>query len=59
MDLLFKLPQKPSTLDLFSIPIAQQGNAFSSKLMTTDVRHRQDYGAIKLSASNITLNMWE
>ena len=59
MDPLFKLPQKPSILDLFSIPVAQQGNAFSSKLEATDVRHRQENGGFKITASSITLNVRE
>ena len=59
MDPLFTLPQKPSILDLYSVPIAQLGNAFSGKLMTKDVRLRQDYGVFKLTASNIILNMQE
>ena len=56
MDLLLKLPQKPSILDLYSVPIAQLGNKFSSKLMTIDIRHRHNYGIFKLTASNITSN---
>ena len=57
MDLLLKLPQKPSILDLYSIPIAWLGNKFLSKMMTLDVKHRQDYSIFKLIVSNITLSM--
>ena len=59
MDLLFKLLQKPSILDLYSVPIAWLGNESLGKLMTVDVRRRQDYGVFKLIVSNITLNMQE
>ena len=59
MDLLLQLPQKPSIFNLYSVPIAQLGNEFLSKLMTIDVRRRQDYGVSKLIVSNITLRMQE
>ena len=59
MDLLFKLPQKPSILDLYSVPIVWLGIKSLGKLMTVDVRHRQDYGVFKLTASNITLSVQE
>ena len=52
MDLLLKLPQKPSILDLYSVPIAQLGNKLSSRLMTIDVRCGQDYSLFKLTESN-------
>ena len=59
MDLLLKLPQKPSILDLYSLPIARLGNKFLSKLMTVDVRRRQDFDIFKLTVSNITLSVQE
>ena len=59
MDLLFKLLQKPSILDLYSVPIVWLGNKSLGRLMTVDVRCRQDYGIFKLIVSNITLSMQE